>query len=268
MSAAGYAHRTRINHSAVTAQTRTEPGTWFQAGVYASTASADCAARSIPHAERMPNYAPAGAFEAYTALTPEGPALWVRCVEGEEFPAIPERMSVRVPDGGPELGEIQVITASVLPYCPRCGGPRGWDALQPFEMPLGDTTHVVDRWENPCGHLDVYADVLVEARRTPTPQAPAAGHGMGHHPADPLRAGEFHAAVEVIVQAASAQRGMHAKQAAALLRLRGHTEAADLVELKLRDERGHLSAKQAAHFLTVEGARRASAVPISQESTA
>ncbi|WP_413808189.1 hypothetical protein [Streptomyces sp. OE57] len=242
---------------------------WVRAALYASLASADSAARRVPLAERMPNYEPAAAFEAYAVTTTEGPVLWVRCVEGGTFPPIPDRMGVRIPAGtGPGLGEVGVLTVSVLPYCQTCGGPRGWDRVQPVEMRLQDVTVVVDRWANPCGHPDVYADVLEEARRTPPAVDPAASRGMGHHVADPARAGEFQAAVELVLKAAANTRGMHAKQAAALLRLRGQQEAAGLVENKLRAERGHLSAKQAAHFLTVEGASRRSASNTRQEANA
>jgi hypothetical protein len=45
--------------------------------------------------------------------------------------------------------------------CPRCGGPRGephatisWDGSRRLHC---------DGWENPCGHLDLYADVRKEA---------------------------------------------------------------------------------------------------------
>jgi hypothetical protein len=269
MAAIRSLHRTRVDHAAVAEQARAVPGRWVLAATYASLASADSAARRVPLAERMPNYEPAGAFEAYAITTTEGPVLWVRSTEGGPYPPIPDRMNVRTPVSGPELGEVGVLTVSVLPYCQTCGGPRGWDRVQPYEMRLGDTTHVVDRWDNPCGHPDLYADVLEESRRTPPMVAPAAARGRGHHPAAPHRAGEFREAVELILQAATEQRGMHAKQAAAFLRLNGHGEAAGLVELKLRAERGHLSAKQAAHFLTVEGAsRRAATSTTRQEATA
>ncbi|QPL14087.1 hypothetical protein QEH48_gp058 [Streptomyces phage TurkishDelight] len=267
--AIGSVHRTRVNHAAVVEQARAVPGTWVPAAAYASLASADSAARRVPLAERMPNYEPAGAFEAYAITTAEGPVLWVRSTEGGPYPAIPARMNVRVPAPGLELGEVGVLTVSVVPYCQTCGGPRGWDRLQPLELRLQDATVVVDRWANPCGHGDVYADVLEESRRTPPAVDPAAARGMGHHPPAPSRAGEFREAVELILQAASDSRGMHAKQAAALLRLNGHGRAAGLVEVKLRAERGHLSAKQAAHFLTVEGAsRRASTSNARQEAHA
>jgi hypothetical protein len=178
-------------------------------------------------------------------------------------------MSVRIPAGfGPDLGEVGVIAVSVVPYCNACGGPRGWDRVHPVEMRLEDSTVVVDRWVNPCGHDDVYADVLEESRRTPPAVDPAVTRGRGHHPADPARAGLFRAAVELVVRTADGNRGMHAKQAVAILRLHGHQEAAGLVEAKARAEHGNFSAKQAAHFLTVEGAARRSASRTIQETHA
>lgn len=260
-------HRSRVSHADAAATARSRPGTWVRAATYASRMSADSAARRIPGAERMPNYEPAGAFEAYAITTVEGPSLWVRSTEGGPYPPIPDRMAVRIPVSGPELGEVGVLTVYVAPYCQTCGGPRGWDRIQPVEMRFGQDVVLVDRWANPCGHDDVYADVLVEARRTPPSVAPADARGRGHHPGDPARAGAFRDAVELILGAAATTRGMHAKQAAALLRTHGHTEAAGLVEAKLRAEHGHLSAKQAAHFLTVEGAGRRSTRTTRRETT-
>jgi hypothetical protein len=273
MAVVGSPHRTRVSHAAVAEEARSKPGQWVRAAVYASLASVESAARRVPLAERMPSYEPAGAFEAYAVMTPEGPVLWVRSTVGGPYSQIPDRMTVRIPAGigTTELVELGVLTVSILPFCQVCGGPRGWDRVQPVEMPLQARTLVVDRWVNPCGHGDVYADVLEEARRTPPlidPAALVAARGRGHHVADPLRAGVFRAAVELVLHAADEARGLHAKQAAALLRLNGHEEAAGLVEAKLTAERGHLSARQAAHFLTVEGASRYSASTIRQEATA
>lgn len=267
--AIGSAHRTRVDHATVAAEARAKPGRWVRAAAYASLASADSAAHRVPLAERMPSYEPAGAHEAYAISTTDGPVLWVRSTAGGPYAPLPPRMSVRIPAGaGPELGEVGVLTVSVLPYCQVCGGPRGWDRLRPVELRLKDSTVVVDRWANPCGHGDVYADVLEESRRTPPAVDPDTARGRGHRPGDPARAGVFQTAVELVLQTADSHRGMHAKQAAALLQLRGHQEAAALVETKLRAEHGHLSAKQAAHFLTVEGAARRSASSTTQETHA
>lgn len=45
--------------------------------------------------------------------------------------------------------------------CPVCGGPRG----EPTPYRFHDTGewHEVDRWDNPCGHVDTYKNCLVEA---------------------------------------------------------------------------------------------------------
>jgi hypothetical protein len=268
-TAVGSRHRTRVDHAAVAKAARAVSGEWVRAAEYASLASAESAARRVPLAERIPSYEPPGAFEAYAVTTASGPFLWVRSTEGGPYPALPDRMSVRIPAAtGPDLGEVGVLTVSVRPYCPACGGPRGWDRVQAVEIHLRNVPITVDRWANPCGHDDVYADVLEESRRTPPVSLPAAARGRGHHAADPARAGVFQAAVELVLQAAADSRAMHAKQAAALLRLNGHQEAAELVEVKLRAERGHLSAKQACHFLTVEGASRRSARTTRQEANA
>ncbi|MFC8332812.1 hypothetical protein [Streptomyces olivaceus] len=265
----GSRHRTRVDHAAVVKEARAVPGRWVFAAAYASRVSADSAARRIPLAERIPAYEPAGSVEAYAANTREGPVLWVRSVEGGPYPALPVRMSVRIPAmTGMNPGEVGVLTVSVRPVCHTCGGPRGWDVVQPVEMHIHNVLVVVDRWSNLCGHDDVYADILQESRRTPAPRTTAASYGRGHRPGDPARAGVFQSAVELVLQATADHRSMHAKQAAVLLRLNGYAEAAGLVEAKSRAERGHLSAKGAAHFLTVEGAARRSTSTTCQESNA
>ena len=44
--------------------------------------------------------------------------------------------------------------------CPKCGGKRG----KPYqERHCHDgVSYMVDRWENECGHLDLYPDCWVE----------------------------------------------------------------------------------------------------------
>jgi hypothetical protein len=51
------------------------------------------------------------------------------------------------------------VTISAL--CPRCGGRRG----EPFGHNFCDDGEWswVQRWNNPCGHVDMYADVIREA---------------------------------------------------------------------------------------------------------
>lgn len=45
--------------------------------------------------------------------------------------------------------------------CPTCGGPRG-ETFRTLSYD-GSRRLGVDGWENPCGHVDKYADVRREA---------------------------------------------------------------------------------------------------------
>lgn len=47
--------------------------------------------------------------------------------------------------------------------CPVCGGPRGKPYLL-YQHDDGATYHV-DKWDNPCGHVDLYEAVILEAAR-------------------------------------------------------------------------------------------------------
>jgi hypothetical protein len=53
------------------------------------------------------------------------------------------------------------VNVTLVWSCPKCGGPRGF----PFKGSSYDGSRVldVDRWANPCGHIDMYEDVLKEA---------------------------------------------------------------------------------------------------------
>jgi hypothetical protein len=55
-----------------------------------------------------------------------------------------------------------VRTLTIADTCPRCGGPRG----EPSNLNECDdgAYYSVDVWTNPCGHVDLYADVVREAR--------------------------------------------------------------------------------------------------------
>lgn len=54
---------------------------------------------------------------------------------------------------------IRCVTISTT--CPKCGGPRG--TPRPYTFHDNGDWHTCDRWENPCGHVDKYDDVLREA---------------------------------------------------------------------------------------------------------
>ena len=57
----------------------------------------------------------------------------------------------------PVLREVEISGT-----CPVCGGPRG----EPNSRRTSEEGMVfdVDVWRNPCGHVDKYRDVLVEAK--------------------------------------------------------------------------------------------------------
>lgn len=46
--------------------------------------------------------------------------------------------------------------------CPQCGAPRG--EPEPTISYDGSRRLGVDGWQNPCGHIDYYSDVRLEAR--------------------------------------------------------------------------------------------------------
>lgn len=52
-------------------------------------------------------------------------------------------------------------TVEIADRCPECGGPRG-EPKSGMQCEDGDWL-VRDTWDNPCGHRDTYAAVLVEA---------------------------------------------------------------------------------------------------------
>lgn len=72
--------------------------------------------------------------------------------------------TVRVPnESGPEDGGIPVIPVRVAWVCPTCGEPRGEPTMT---TRLHDGAGLqVHTWLNPCGHLDLYEDVIREAAR-------------------------------------------------------------------------------------------------------
>jgi hypothetical protein len=244
------------DHAAVAANAREERGTWLLAGTYGTRASAASAAKKAPKAQDMPAYAPAGSFEAYAAMSADGWALWVRYVAGDEpVPELPERMTVRVCDwlSDREADGVGVVTVTVAARCATCGGPRGHDAVTPQEFTDGGVEFTVDRWTNPCGHLDTYDAILQEARFRPLPEPSSGPAGLvlkdvPEPPAPGSPAG-------VVLAAADAWRGMRAKAAIEVLDRHGFAEDADRVATMLRKARthGHVSARQIAHWLHVGG---------------
>ncbi|HYQ62544.1 hypothetical protein [Actinophytocola sp.] len=85
----------------------------------------------------------------------------------EQRETLPE-MTVTVRDSEAEArrwgsgrGDPVTRKVTISAICPRCGGPRG----EPYGHNFcddGDWSWV-QRWNNPCGHVDYYEDVIREA---------------------------------------------------------------------------------------------------------
>ncbi|MFJ4627088.1 hypothetical protein [Streptomyces sp. NPDC088847] len=284
--------QTLTDHQAAARDARRSRGVWVAGPVYWSTEVAKNAARRVPAARNLSAYLPLGEFEAYGAPCEGGKgALWVRWIggEGPALAPLPQRMTVRVPHygDGPGYSGVGIVTVSIAPHCPCCGGPRGWDRVRTDPFVRDGATLVRDRWSNPCGHKDMYIDVLAEARRTP----PAPGGQLPlNAPALELpalrvacpkcgaEAGELctngkparyrlldvhHARVEawdtarvdavpaakLILTAARCREITHGAQSADLIERHGYSEEADVIRLTLKIRNGHLSAKQAVSLL-------------------
>lgn len=78
-----------------------------------------------------------------------------------------QTMTVRVRDRAAESawgsGPLNPVVRQVtIPAtCPRCGGPRG--AARNLNQCDDGAYYSVDVWDNPCGHVDMYAAVVKEA---------------------------------------------------------------------------------------------------------
>ncbi|WP_143657807.1 hypothetical protein [Embleya scabrispora] len=75
-------------------------------------------------------------------------------------------MTVRVIDHsrwGTSAPYPAIRTVTIAAVCPQCGGPRG--EAQHHRFNADGEWLSCDRWKNPCGHVDMYDAVLVEARR-------------------------------------------------------------------------------------------------------
>lgn len=84
-----------------------------------------------------------------------------------------ERMIVRVADRRRSpVGHATIRTISISIACPQCGNRRGPVTNHNF-YDDGEWLSC-DRWENPCGHVDMYDAVLAEAERA------ASGSGDGN----------------------------------------------------------------------------------------
>lgn len=59
---------------------------------------------------------------------------------------------------------IFTVTLDIADTCPVCGGPRG--EVYPGLSFDGSRRLTVDRWDNPCGHIDKYSAVREEAKQS------------------------------------------------------------------------------------------------------
>lgn len=70
--------------------------------------------------------------------------------------------TVRVQDRQDHLVP-QVVTVTVPWVCPACGDERG--EPEAVTITLSGERVEIDRWTNPCGHVDLHRDVVREAAR-------------------------------------------------------------------------------------------------------
>ncbi|MGW1352986.1 hypothetical protein ACWCQE_27525 [Streptomyces sp. NPDC002409] len=239
-------YRAVSDHATAAAKARAQRGSWVLAGVYANSQTSKSVAAGIrAGSPSFPTYQPTGAFDAYAAPAGDRESVWVRYVEGAEpLPPFPDRMTVRVRHSDPAPSDLGVVTVTVTTRCPACGGPRGWDTVQPYPFQVGDEEYTADTWTNPCGHMDLYPHVLEESRTRQLPPPPAPKH-IVEAKAPPQEMPQ----VGLILDAAREHRGMHAARAADLLEVRGFADDAALIRAEIKNRAGHLSAKQAATLL-------------------
>ncbi|WP_444956765.1 hypothetical protein [Microbulbifer sp. ZKSA002] len=74
-------------------------------------------------------------------------------------------MQVTIPDRkaqeknwGTTASQIPLKTMEISDNCPKCGGPRGIPYRHNFYE--DGETYSVSKWDNPCGHIDKYRDVI------------------------------------------------------------------------------------------------------------
>ncbi|MGA5496697.1 hypothetical protein ACPCSP_20280 [Streptomyces cinereoruber] len=157
--------RTRIDHVAAATAARCEPGVFKLVGVYRTRAAA-LSGTDLIASTTAPFYRPAEAYEGYVAPHEDGTALWVRYVQDvADLEPMPRSMTYRICDRGTGRGYegVKVVTVEVDPWCPRCGGPRG--TARPSRFCEDGEYYSVHEWDNPCGHVDMYFEVLAEARK-------------------------------------------------------------------------------------------------------
>ncbi len=56
---------------------------------------------------------------------------------------------------------VGTVTVTISDRCPVCGGKRG--EPQSYSFCEDGEWYSIDQWQNPCGHVDKYVNVLKEA---------------------------------------------------------------------------------------------------------
>ena len=95
--------------------------------------------------------------------TPQNPSVQNQHIRSVTIPVYPK-----------QSGLLKVVV-SLLWHCPVCGEPRG-DVFKTHSND-GGLMFDCDGWKNPCGHIDLYDDVKLEAESNGLNE-------IGAHPAD------------------------------------------------------------------------------------
>ncbi len=72
-------------------------------------------------------------------------------------------MKVRVFKQNNNHHGLEVITVEISDYCQQCGKKRGLP--YDHQQYIDGATYSVNRWDNPCGHIDYYPEVIKEAQK-------------------------------------------------------------------------------------------------------
>ncbi len=58
---------------------------------------------------------------------------------------------------------VNIVEVEISDFCPICGEKRG--EPKNYNFYENDESFSCDTWNNPCGHIDFYKDVLEEAKK-------------------------------------------------------------------------------------------------------
>ncbi|WP_143668090.1 hypothetical protein [Streptomyces carpinensis] len=195
-------------------------------------------------------YRPRGSFEAYAARHESGTAVWTRYVAGLDVEPMPDRLTVRVPDYGPQRGYegVRIATVEISSRCSRCGGPRG--PVRAHSFVRDGARLICDRWTNACGHVEEYSAVLAEARQLAASAGPG-GRNRRKPPIAGVDGGRYKAAVDLIAEYLREVPHWRALSASNVVERAGHAEAARVIRRFVQaSPTGHsTSARGAALYL-------------------